>query len=65
MELRWLALALTAAGLLPSAVVDGFYLPGVAPVTFEFCLNVEVKVNKLTSVHTQLPLDYYSMPFCP
>ncbi|CAN0539638.1 unnamed protein product, partial [Scytosiphon promiscuus] len=43
----------------------GFYLPGVAPVTFEFCLNVEVKVNKLTSVHTQLPLDYYSMPFCP
>lgn len=65
MELRWVALALTAAGFLPSAMVDGFYLPGVAPVTFEFCLNVEVKVNKLTSVHTQLPLDYYSMPFCP
>ena len=23
-----------------------------------------MKVNTITSMHTQLPLDYYSMPFC-
>lgn len=48
--------------MVPTA--DAFYLPGVAPVTFGFCEDVEVKVNKLTSTSTQLPLDYYSMPFC-
>lgn len=26
--------------------------------------KVEVKVNKLTSIHTQLPMDYYGLPFC-
>lgn len=63
MEQRLLAAALSA-GFLGASLVEGFYLPGVAPATFEFCENVDVKVNKLTSVHTQLPLDYYSMPFC-
>ena len=53
-----------AAGFMVTSFVEGFYLPGVAPATFGFCENVDVKVNKLTSVHTQLPLDYYSMPFC-
>jgi transmembrane 9 superfamily member 2/4 len=41
-----------------------FYLPGVAPQDFERGQEVEVKVNSLDSVHTQLPLDYYSLPFC-
>ena len=26
--------------------------------------QVELKVNKLTSVHTQLPYDYYTVKFC-
>ncbi|KAH8094060.1 hypothetical protein JL720_4049 [Aureococcus anophagefferens] len=26
--------------------------------------QVELKVNKLTSVHTQIPYDYYSLKFC-
>eukprot|EP00635_Sarcinochrysidales_sp_CCMP3193_P011481 CAMPEP_0118908982 /NCGR_PEP_ID=MMETSP1166-20130328/11752_1 /TAXON_ID=1104430 /ORGANISM="Chrysoreinhardia sp, Strain CCMP3193" /LENGTH=666 /DNA_ID=CAMNT_0006848393 /DNA_START=11 /DNA_END=2011 /DNA_ORIENTATION=+ len=43
----------------------GFYLPGVAPRTFRYGDKVELKVNKLTSVHTQIPYDYYSMRFCP
>lgn len=58
------ALAVALVGTLTMPQADAFYLPGVAPVTFKFCDDVEVKVNKLTSVHTQLPLDYYSMPFC-
>eukprot|EP00606_Chrysophyceae_sp_TOSAG23-5_P000833 GSChrysophyteH2.ASY1.ANO1.1049.1 assembled CDS len=42
----------------------GFYLPGVAPHSFQAAENVELKVNKLSSVHTQLPFDYYSLNFC-
>mmetsp|Transcript_23057 Transcript_23057/g.62585 ORF Transcript_23057/g.62585 Transcript_23057/m.62585 type:complete len:649 (+) Transcript_23057:54-2000(+) len=41
-----------------------FYLPGVAPKEFEDGDRVEIKVNKLTSTKTQLPYDYYSLPFC-
>ena len=40
-----------------------FYLPGVAPRTFRYGDKVELKVNKLTSVHTQIPYDYYSLKF--
>ena len=41
-----------------------FYLPGVAPHNFEVNEEVELKVNKLSSVQTQLPYDYYSLNFC-
>ncbi|KAK4422344.1 Transmembrane 9 superfamily member 8 [Sesamum alatum] len=41
-----------------------FYLPGVAPQDFEKGDPLNVKVNKLTSIKTQLPYSYYSMPFC-
>lgn len=56
---------------------DSFYLPGVAPATWPSALfsslsqveysdgaRVELKVNKLTSVKTQLPYNYYTLPFC-
>ncbi|KAI3454010.1 hypothetical protein Pfo_010673 [Paulownia fortunei] len=41
-----------------------FYLPGVAPEDFEKGDPLNVKVNKLTSIKTQLPYSYYSLPFC-
>ncbi|KAL1212608.1 Transmembrane 9 superfamily member 9 [Cardamine amara subsp. amara] len=41
-----------------------FYLPGVAPQDFEKGDELNVKVNKLTSIKTQLPYSYYSLPFC-
>nr|XP_018899766.1 PREDICTED: transmembrane 9 superfamily member 4 [Bemisia tabaci] len=54
--------------LLPLAsilqVAYGFYVPGVAPVEFAFKDRIEVKAVKMTSVHTQLPYEYYSLPFC-
>ena len=41
------------------------YLPGVAPHDYVPGEDVELKVNKLTSVKTQLPYDFYSaLPFC-
>ena len=42
----------------------GFYLPGVAPHNFADGDTVDLKVNKLSSVHTQLPYDYYSLNYC-
>ncbi|XP_063234730.1 transmembrane 9 superfamily member 4 [Bacillus rossius redtenbacheri] len=42
----------------------GFYVPGVAPVEFKKGDRIEVKAVKMTSTHTQLPYDYYSLPFC-
>lgn len=43
---------------------DAFYLPGVAPHSYEEGETVMLKVNKLSSVKTLLPYDYYSLKFC-
>ena len=45
-------------------VAAGFYLPGVAVREYSDGERVEIKVNKLSSTKTQLPYDYYSLPFC-
>lgn len=44
--------------------VLAFYLPGVAPIDYMPNEPVELKVNRMTSSKTQLPLDYYDLPFC-
>jgi transmembrane 9 superfamily protein 2/4 len=46
------------------ARVTAFYLPGVIPHDYTDQERVKVKVNRLDSVRTQLPYDYYSLPFC-
>lgn len=43
---------------------NGFYVPGVAPVEFKKGQKIDVKAVKMTSIHTQLPYEYYSLPFC-
>jgi len=45
-------------------VAQGFYLPGVNPYSFGFGEAVKLKVNKMTSQKTLLPVDYYRLPFC-
>merc|ERR1711871_65247 len=40
------------------------YLPGVGPETYENGEDVSLYVNKITSTRTQIPYDYYSMPYC-
>jgi hypothetical protein len=47
-----------------ASLASAFYLPGVAPRDYLYGEAVEMKVNKLDSIHTQLPYDYYSLPFC-
>lgn len=44
--------------------ISNCYLPGVLPHSFENGETVDLKVNKLSSVHTQLPYDYYSLKYC-
>lgn len=58
-----LALAL-AAGLHAPRHGVAIYLPGVAPQEYLVNGRVELKVNKLTSVKTQLPYRYYTLPYC-
>lgn len=40
------------------------YLPGFAPNEYQEGNLVQLKVNKLISVKTQLPYEYYTLPFC-
>jgi transmembrane 9 superfamily protein 2/4 len=48
-----------------AAVQSGaFYMPGMAPIQYKEGGTVELKVNKLTSVKTQLPYAYYTLPYC-
>ena len=56
--------ASTALLLLGAHVAHGFYLPGVAVREYQADERVGIKVNKLTSTKTQLPYDYYTLPFC-
>eukprot|EP00386_Alphamonas_edax_P015838 GDKI01048396.1.p2 GENE.GDKI01048396.1~~GDKI01048396.1.p2 ORF type:complete len:658 (-),score=243.34 GDKI01048396.1:173-2146(-) len=51
-------------GLLCSSCVHAFFLPGVAPTEWDDQERVDVKVNSLTSVKTQLPYPYYHLPYC-
>jgi len=41
-----------------------FYLPGVNPQSFADGEPVKMKVNKMTSSKTLLPIEYYKLPFC-
>ena len=57
--------------LLPSLVFftllgagTSFYVPGVAPQDFNAGDPIDVKAVKMTSAHTQLPYEYYSLKLC-
>jgi hypothetical protein len=44
--------------------VEGFYLPASYMRPYWAKERVEVKVNSITLVYTELPYSYYSLPFC-
>jgi len=46
------------------AQCSSFYFPGVDPISFKKSDPVEMKVNSMTSMHTQIPRDHYSLAFC-
>ncbi|KAG9456227.1 hypothetical protein H6P81_000735 [Aristolochia fimbriata] len=43
---------------------NGFYLPGSYPHKYQVGDILSVKVNSLTSIDTEMPFTYYSLPFC-
>ncbi|KAM0943461.1 putative nonaspanin (TM9SF) [Dioscorea sansibarensis] len=43
---------------------DSFYLPGSYPHKYAVGDVLSVKVNSLTSIETEMPFSYYSLPFC-
>ncbi|CAD6241876.1 unnamed protein product [Miscanthus lutarioriparius] len=61
-----LLLAVAAAALLAAALpgARGFYLPGSYPHKYNPGNYLNVKVNSLTSIDTEMPFSYYSLPFC-
>lgn len=64
MEKRWQLTTILAVALLQCCSVQSFYVPGVAPVEFRKGQKIDVKAVKMTSTHTQLPYEYYSLQFC-
>ncbi|KAG0579051.1 hypothetical protein M758_4G069600 [Ceratodon purpureus] len=46
------------------AIVEGFYLPGSYLHPYQDGNELGVKVNSITSIETELPYSYYSLPFC-
>ncbi|CAA7397935.1 unnamed protein product [Spirodela intermedia] len=47
-----------------ASLCNGFYLPGSYMKTYAPAEKINVKVNSLTSIETELPFDYYSLPYC-
>lgn len=45
-------------------VCNGFYLPGSYMQTYSNGEAINTKVNSLTSIETELPFSYYSLPYC-
>ncbi|GAB4859288.1 Transmembrane 9 super member 12 [Ancistrocladus abbreviatus] len=45
-------------------VCEGFYLPGTYMHTYSNRETIYAKVNSLTSIETELPFSYYSLPYC-
>ncbi|KAJ7548113.1 hypothetical protein O6H91_08G118100 [Diphasiastrum complanatum] len=65
MAWRWRGLFLVlTAWMMQIPFSEAFYLPGVAPQDFPQGAELQVKVNKLSSIRTQLPYEYYSLGLC-
>lgn len=47
-----------------TSTCHAFYLPGTTPESYRQGSKIDLKVVKLTSVHTHLPYEFYSLPFC-
>lgn len=58
------AISYLTAIALSNQSCEAFYLPGVNPQSFAEGDTVRLKVNKMTSSKTLLPIEYYKLPFC-
>ncbi|XP_075492533.1 transmembrane 9 superfamily member 12-like [Primulina tabacum] len=61
---RWKSLTTLAYLVLLLEACNGFYLPGSYMHTYSTGDEIYAKVNSLTSIETELPFSYYSLPYC-
>uniref|UniRef100_A0A1D1XY03 Transmembrane 9 superfamily member n=1 Tax=Anthurium amnicola TaxID=1678845 RepID=A0A1D1XY03_9ARAE len=47
-----------------ASLCNAFYLPGSYMHTYTQGEDINVKVNSLTSIETELPFGYYTLPYC-
>nr|GMD40924.1 transmembrane 9 superfamily member 11-like [Ipomoea batatas]GMD47412.1 transmembrane 9 superfamily member 11-like [Ipomoea batatas] len=59
---KWALMICCACAILQ--LVQGFYLPGSFPHRYDIGDQLSVKVNSLTSIETEIPYGYYTLPFC-
>jgi transmembrane 9 superfamily protein 2/4 len=59
---RFTATLATLVACLSTA--SAFYMPGVKSESFKEGDVINMKVNAMTSIHTQIPKPYYRLPFC-
>jgi transmembrane 9 superfamily protein 2/4 len=59
-----LSLTRVSSLLLLLSPAAGFYIPGVEPQPFKRGDDVPLRVNSMTSIHTQVPKDVYRLPSC-
>ncbi|XP_065890700.1 transmembrane 9 superfamily member 4-like [Dysidea avara] len=50
--------------IMQAQLSNSFYIPGVAPTEYKAKEKLDIRAVKMTSVKTQLPYDYYALPFC-
>nr|DAD37855.1 TPA_asm: hypothetical protein HUJ06_008496 [Nelumbo nucifera] len=50
--------------LLTALPIDCFHLPGSHPHRYAGGESLWVKVNSITSIETEMPFGYYTLPFC-
>jgi hypothetical protein len=60
----WVFSALLVAFLAFATPCESFYLPGSYMHTYQKGEVIGAKVNSLTSIETELPFSYYSLPYC-
>uniref|UniRef100_A0A453PFV5 Transmembrane 9 superfamily member n=1 Tax=Aegilops tauschii subsp. strangulata TaxID=200361 RepID=A0A453PFV5_AEGTS len=60
----WIFSALLVVSLVMAPACEAFYLPGSYMHTYRQGEEIGAKVNSLTSIETELPFSYYSLPYC-
>ncbi|GJN22072.1 hypothetical protein PR202_gb09605 [Eleusine coracana subsp. coracana] len=60
----WVFSALLVVFLVLVCPSEAFYLPGSYMHTYRQREEIWAKVNSLTSIETELPFSYYSLPYC-
>ena len=61
---RFMAPLLWTVLLLAVSPGNAFYLPGSYMHTYSQGESISAKVNSLTSIETEMPFNYYSLPYC-